>query len=224
MSQRIGMPLLVVEYATKSKAWTEPGDKRNDAMLMHVNSNRATPEMVFVQSAGNSSTVLHLNQDFGNVLVARADLEPLQPEEADAFADFCRSYPMASWMDSAAGKHGQAEEKKYNSPAEAMLGGISPADWAIFLPKWRALKAKKVTTAAKAIEVWKKLFVPDDQATADEEVLRTGLTVGELRDLSLSCLRMKRELVKMCQEAEKQKAPINPEDDFEVSEDLDFGG
>ncbi|SMR63121.1 unnamed protein product [Zymoseptoria tritici ST99CH_3D1] len=187
VSEHIGLPLMVLEYATKSKAWTEPDDLTSDAMYMHVGPAKNS-RLAFTSNNGAIGVCNVPNDGMGNMLVVRADGKPLDPETVDIFVDFCRTYPMVTIMRAKGGKTiGETYEgkKRYGGVAEAFLNQISPADWVVYQKEWKALKAE--TEASEAISNG-----GEGQVVADgSEVTRAGLTDRVLGDLAVKCVKMR---------------------------------
>ncbi|KJX93495.1 hypothetical protein TI39_contig4305g00007 [Zymoseptoria brevis] len=188
VSEHIGLPLMVLKYATKSKAWTEPDDLTSDAMYMHVGSAKNS-RLAFTSNNGAIGVCNVPNDGMGNMLVVRADGKPLDSETVNIFVDFCRTYPMATIMRAKKGGKTIGEtyegKKRYGGVAEAFLNQISPVDWVIYQKEWKALKAE--TEASEAISNG-----AEGQVVADgSEVTRAGLTDRVLGDLAVKCVKMR---------------------------------
>jgi hypothetical protein len=184
------MPLIVLEYGAKSKAWTEPEDCYNHASYMHVGSI-FPPGTTSLKNAH----IAQRGMEVGNVLIAKANGDPLDPEVADIFADFCRSHLYAYYLSLKGYGPRTAEppEERFDVLSVGVLAMISPRDWEVYLAGWKDMKADTQAAAVKAqageeSEVWGG----GASAVMEDEVLGTDLSENDLAMLTFRCVKLRK--------------------------------
>ncbi|KJX93496.1 hypothetical protein TI39_contig4305g00006 [Zymoseptoria brevis] len=173
VSQRIGMPLFAVHCLTKSPKWTESRDLINFATVMHING---VPNPKF----NGKKVDFWARSKVGNMLVARVDRQPLEPDVAQAFADYCK-YHVGALAGAGMLQDPDAMMSDLHNPTKDppafVLAEMTPEKWAIYLSQWKALKAHDNAVAANA-KAGNASAVPVDGVTSDtiDGVPRMGLT------------------------------------------------
>ncbi|SMR59284.1 unnamed protein product [Zymoseptoria tritici ST99CH_1E4] len=172
VSQRIGMPLFAVHCLTKSPKWTESRDLINYATFMHTNGI-ANPKF------DCKKVDFWAISKVGNMLIARVDQQHLEPDVAQAFADYCK-YHVCTLVNAAIMQDPTAVEqlgRPMKNPPEFVMAEITPEKWAVYLSQWKALKAHDQAVAANA-KTGNASAVLADGVTADtiDGVARMGLT------------------------------------------------